>query len=344
MNEEKDIKETTQPNIVVKQDSLYEVIAKLLDKLIDKCITTHFKATLFAVCTTIVISTAIIYDVNFSLSVNLADQFFVNNAFNIIISVLGALFSGLLFFVINKITSIKNSMIESNTNKDKLNDIILDQFNMIRQDFSSFVTVIDSFKNDNNTVNDSVNTLSKLISEDIIDTKRIIHVLASVYNSIKKNPSKNTIIDMLTIRTKLLTVNMIELSNEYFTLLGPKTSNTSGILNLNDQPNSKTQFIKDKLNSMFKDIKNEYITEIYELSKNTIDHSLTDNINQILDKLYDRVIGYMFDNNKATMQEVVFYIIEDVKKITIEIEELFTNNINTESILNTVDDDLDRRD
>lgn len=329
-------------NIVVKQESVYGLLSKLLEKLIDKCVVTHFKITLFTVCITVIITTAIIYGANFSIAINLADDIFVKNSIDLIFAAGTFLCGGLLFVILNKVISIKQYIVDANMEKDKMNDIILTQFNMVRQDFSGFVTTLENFKSSNRNIFEMVDMLSKLISEDIIDTKRIIHVLASVYSAIKNHPSKATIIDLLTIRSKLLTVNMIELVNEYFALLAPTNpENSNLVFNLDGNARAKNQFVMDKLNSMFKDIKKDYISEVYELSKNTIDHSVNLEIENILDKLYDRVVEYMFGNERIPIQEIIFYIIEDVKKMTIEIEQLFTKSINIESIFDSIKDSDD---
>lgn len=332
---------SAEPSIIVKQESIYGLLSKLLEKLIDKCVVTHFKSTLFAVCITVIIVAAIVYGANFSIAINLADDVFIKHIFEFIIVVVGIVCGALLMIILNKVVSIKAFIVNTSADRDQLNDIILTQFNMVRNDFSGFVTTLENFKSGNRSMSESIDMLAGMISEDIIDTKRIIHVLATVYNSIKKRPSKNTIIDMLIIRTKLITVNMIELVNEYFTLLAPSNQQENMLVfSIDGNTRAKNQFVLDKLKSMFKDIKEDYIREVYELSKNTVEYSINNEIEKILDELYERVIDYMFGNDRpATIQEIIFYIIEDVKKITIEIEQLFAHHINTEAIFDKIDED-----
>lgn len=194
----------------------------------------------------------------------------------------------------------------------------------------------DSVANIYPNVSDTINTLNIMMSENTINIKRVIDVLVSVNNAIKRIPNKGTILDMLSIRTKLLSISIIELVGDYFaSVVSSKTlklSNSKKSVN-EDQltiDRSTKAFIKDRFVSRLHGVKDDYIEDIYTLSNNTLSPSIKNEIIERLTIEFQEIINNITPESEITIASVsqyIIYIIDVGKRLSVEFNELYSNNL-----------------
>lgn len=316
--------ENTEENALAGSIKNEGVVHRILG-IVEWCLKTNFSTTLIALCITGIVVACIVYGVSPSFTLNISD---VSMGSFFRVAVGGALVSIFctVFILSRKVGRMLLSISESKNESRDFNKAIVDQLSLIRQDMSGFVTMLEHFGDSSTSMSESVSMMMKLISDDIIDTKRIISVLSSLYNSMKNRPSKSIVMDMLVIRTKMLSVNLIEAVNEYFSVM---KNNCHGDI-IVESSRSKNRFLLDKLNVKFDVIRQNYFEEIYHLSRHLIDSSIEELIYPEFDSLFSRVNDYV--SKGTNISEIIFYIIEDIRKMSYNMETIYSQNINLLSV------------
>ena len=217
-------------------------------------------------------------------------------------------------------------------------EALVNQFNALKNELADLKSSLEILYNNYNNVNISIGTLTQLISDDVLNTKKIVSILHNINNTVKKIPNKETIIDMLTIRTKLLFSDTIEIVSEYLTFVIAKQPLTqigngnNNIFNINsNQVNNKSNkntFIEEKLHHKIDNIKQQYIVEVFQLSKNTIDNKIRGEINDMLDSAFNNILFLTLNpEQQNTLDQLLYNIDHCVKQLTANLIALYSENL-----------------
>ena len=168
-------------------------------------------------------------------------------------------------------------------------------------------------KNGNLTTN--LGMLSDLVSENVIDIRKIVNTLEAINNTLKRIPDKSTILDILTIRTKLIFSSVIEVIAEYLS-------------NIIVAGRSKRSFMENKLKNKLEEVKSQYLAEITILSKNTLDNDIRDKMIECLDKAFERILFLIVNTEDInTIDELLSNIGYVIKDLTVTLTNMYDNNL-----------------
>ena len=217
-------------------------------------------------------------------------------------------------------------------------EALVNQFTALKTELIDLKTILEQLHSNYNNIGISISTLTQLTSDDVLNTKKIVGILNNINNAVKKIPNKDTIIDMLTIRTKLLFTDTISIVSEYLTNIiarQPLTQIGGGnnnIFNVNSNKVNnninKNAFIEEKLYHKIDEIKQQYINEVFQLSKNTIDNNIKDDINAMLNDAFNNVIYLVLNpEQQNTLDQLLYNIDHCIKQLTTNLISLYSNNL-----------------
>lgn len=212
--------------------------------------------------------------------------------------------------------------------------------NALYDEFKSLQTLLSQYQSKFSTIAASTSMLSDLISENIIDVRKTLNILKSINNTIKRIPDKNTIEDILTIRTRLLFGSIVEILSEYLSAIVvvqpgvPYLNQSFGNTSVVSISRSKQSFIEGKMRNKLDEIKAQYIDEIYHLSKNTIDDNIREDIAKLLNTSFNQIVSLVFNIESQTgIDEMIYNINLNVKQLTIDLINLYNSNLVLTSFL-----------
>lgn len=265
-------------------------------------ITEHFLATCIAVIIITCIFTAIKYNYDLTIVISCIISHVTATSLGTII--LALIVTTCIMYIIYKINTIAKT--------NKIHEAL---HNTLTSEVSDMQNIISKMNNKYGNITNSVSILSDLVSENVIDIKKIINTLNSINNTIKRIPDKNTILDILTIRTKLIFSSVIEVISEYLS-------------NMILAGRSKRSFIENRLKNKLEEVKIQYLTEITILSKNTLDNDIRDRIIDYLDKAFERILFLIVNiEDINTIDELLSNIGYIVKDLTITLTNMYDNNL-----------------
>lgn len=298
---------------------------KLLD-ILNGMLINHFYTTAFLLAICSIVYMSIVYDADFSFLTDISNIVIKQHNFYSLIIVLIMIIFGMLFYIINKINSISIKNDIQSQNDVSFRKVIIDQFTAIRQDMNKYLISIDEFKNNYNNTHGAVVSVSKLLSDNVINTKKILSLLFKINNQFKNIPDKDTILQFLTFRSKLLMIDVIRVIDEHFRNLTPKEINQFNLYTVTDK--SKNSFFEAMFINKINTVKNEYIVEIYQLSRDTLDVNIKDTIYDTLSKFFDKIVEYIV-NDEVGMQldEIIYYSIDNIKILVAELNTIYENNL-----------------
>ena len=265
-------------------------------------ITEHFFATSIILVIISVVIASIKYNYDYGV---------LFNAIRIYLSTtsIGAVILGLIGLFCMTVIMVKiNNIIKSN----KINEIL---HNTLRKEVSDLNIIIKQINERYGNINSNVCMISELVSENAIDIRKIINTLESINNTIKCIPDKNTILDILTIRTKLIFSSVIELVAEYLS-------------NIILAGRSKRAFIENRLRNKLDEVKSQYLTEITILSKNTLNNDIRDKVITVLDESFNNILFLIMNTEDInTIDELLSNIGYIVKNLTVTLTNMYDTNL-----------------
>lgn len=265
-------------------------------------ITEHFFATSIILVIVSVVIASIKYNYDYGV---------LFNAIHIYLSTtsIGTVILGLIGLFCMTVIMVKiNNIIKSN----KINEIL---HNTLHKEVSDLNIIIKQINERYGNINSNVCMISELVSENAIDIRKIINTLKSINNTIKRIPDKNTILDILTIRTKLIFSSVIELVAEYLS-------------NIILASRSKRAFIENRLRNKLDEVKSQYLTEITILSKNTLDSNIRDKVITVLDESFNNILFLIMNTEDInTIDELLSNIGYIVKNLTVTLTNMYDTNL-----------------
>ena len=261
-----------------------------------------------------------------------SDIFITGHYFHFMIA---AIAIAILIFII-VCYNISKRLLRSHEINKVFSEALVNQFNALKNELIDLKNILQTLQNNYNSVTISIGTLTQLISDDVLNTKKIVNILNNINSTIKKIPNKDTIIDILTIRTKLLFTDTIEVVAEYLTYIiarQPLTTVGNGNpnifnVNVNQVNNNKNAFIEEKLQHKIDEIKTQYINEVYHLSKNTVDNKIKPDIENLLKQAFDNVIYLTLNpEQQNTLDQLLYNIDHCIKQLTANLINLYADNL-----------------
>lgn len=261
------------------------------------------------------------------------DVFITSHYFHLIVAMSIVAIIMILYVLYNNISKI----LKGHEINKIFSEALVNQFTALKTEFADLKTILDQLHNNYNNIGISVGTLTQLISDDVLNTKKIVSILTNINNTVKKIPNKDTIIDMLTIRTKLLFTDTISVVSEYLTNIIARQPVTqigggnSNLFNINTNQISgknKNAFIEEKLRHKIDEIKQQYINEVFQLSKNTIDSSVKEDINNMLNEAFNNVIYLVLNpEQQNTLDQLLYNIDHCIKQLTSNLIVFYSSNL-----------------
>ena len=305
-----------------------------LNKLIEYLFVNHFYFTACLMILNILLYLVVKGYIDLNAIFGIIDLFITKHYFHLISAGAISVIMILTFTMHNKIDKIIKA---HNVNK-VFSEALINQFNALKNELAELKLVLEAMQSNYNTASISITALTQLISDDVLNTKKIVSLLNSINSTIKKIPNKDTIIDMLTIRTKLLFSDTIEIVSEYITTIiarqpitqiGNGNSNlfNYAVNNVNNNKN-KNAFIEEKLRHKIDEIKSQYVIEVFQLSKNTIDDKIRPEINQMLNSAFENIMYLILNpEQQNTLDELIYNIDHCIKQLTSNLVNLYANNL-----------------
>ena len=132
---------------------------------------------------------------------------------------------------------------------------------------------------------------------------------------------------MLNIRTKVLFKDISEIVNEYINFI-PSEKNANALQDSVVTQSSKIMFIEENVRSKFANIGSVFISDIYNYSKNTLDPTVKDYVQTLLNNTFNEIIKVLFESNRSyTTEQIYFFIMKQTNKLIQELDVVYNNNL-----------------
>lgn len=265
-------------------------------------ITEHF----FATCAAIVVISCIIAAIKYNYDLTVIISYIVTylTATSVGAIVLALVIATCTMCIIYKINNIAKA--------NKIHEVL---HNTLCAEINDMQAIIVKMNDKNGNLTTNLGMLSDLVSENVIDIRKIVNTLEAINNTLKRIPDKSTILDILTIRTKLIFSSVIEVIAEYLS-------------NIIVAGRSKRSFMENKLKNKLEEVKSQYLTEITILSKNTLDNDIRDKMIECLDKAFERILFLIVNTEDInTIDELLSNIGYVIKDLTVTLTNMYDNNL-----------------
>ena len=246
----------------------------------------------------------------------------ISNTF-ILLGIIGLL--GLSIFLVNNMISLT----KDNSLTRSINKITIDECKSIKVELKQFNGVLTSLHNMHEDLNNAVNRLADLIANNNINTQKIRQELNTINNVIHKIPNRDAIINMLTIRTKVLFKDISEVISEYMSIMNTTDSSINA---------SKNHFIEETLKNRFNNIINLFINDIYSYSKNTLDVNIKDRIQTLLTETFNDILQLILEPEYST-EQLFFIILKKVNELSSSLSNIYNDNLILTSFFNQVENE-----
>ena len=246
----------------------------------------------------------------------------ISNTF-ILVGIIGLI--AISIFIANKMMSL----VKDNSLTRSINKITIDECKSIKSELKQFNGILTSLQNMHEDLSKAINRLMELISNNNISTQKIRQELNIINNVIHKIPNRDAIINMLTIRTKVLFKDISEVISEYMSIMNTTDSSIN---------KSKNLFIEETLKNRFDNIINLFISDIYSYSKNTLDVNVKDQIQNLLTTAFNEILRLILEPEYST-EQLFFIILKKVNELSSELSILYNNNLVLTSFFNQNEDE-----
>lgn len=303
---------------------------------------THFWGTVFMICTLGLGYLQFSNKINIATVVTLLTGNAINiYQFTIIFLLLFVLIIG--FYCSNKVISLIHMFELTN----KIDETLSKEYSSIRDELSNFIKILMSLQSFCIEISKTTDQILKGLINDNVDIKNIYHELISISEVMHNIPNREISMKMLTLRTQMIYVDaadkIIKYIADHSTIRRIMTidENSNGVIIKNSIGNrNKNSYIDQRLIHDFNELKNTYINDIYEYSKNTLDISIKDDIKKELDKVLDSIINLLLcpDSDTPLELEAFFYNMHyEIKNMGDRLLNMYANNLTLPEIFNIND-------
>ena len=263
--------------------------------------------------------------------------------------ILGLLLIILLFviYMINKIISLIHTFELTN----KIDETLSKEYSSIRDELNNFIKILISLQSFCIEISSLMDQILKGLNSDNVNIKNIYHELISIAEVMHNIPSREMVMKMLTLRTRMIYVDaadkIIKYIADHSTIRRIMTldENSKGvIIRSNTRMRSKNSYIDQRLVHDFSELKTLYIEDVYSYSKNTLDISIKEDIQKELDETLDSIIDVLLSPDPDTPLELeaFFYNIHyTVKNLGDKLLNMYSNNLVLPKIFNNFENNND---
>lgn len=244
---------------------------------------------------------------------------------------------GIILLLFNK-KVIKLHEITEFTNS--CNTAIKDNLEKLRDDFIKIKDNIIKLEANVSDSKTSVKVLSDLVTENVLDTQKIITEIIKINNSIKKRPEKEMILNTVSLRTRVISIQILESISEYFinsTCMQIQTSSSSksSKSKVDSNNSSRNEFIISKFRHKLNDIKSQYFEEIYQLSKGAIESNIEHEALKLLNEAFESIIDYLVANmdKPNTYDQITYNVNTTIEQVTNRLVDLYSMNIQSDFVI-----------
>lgn len=237
---------------------------------------------------------------------------------HIIFFVISSIILGMIIFISNKLLLI----IEEHEFNKAIDKIIIDECKEIKIEVKNLIIILSSLKLMHEGLSNNISLLMKSLNEEIINCENVKEHLSSINSIIHNVPNKETISQLLLIRTRLIYNDLSDVVFDYINAY-KNISSSSIITNINK---SKLNYIKDRLGNKLNEIKKMYLNDIYVYSKNTFDKKAEKDLVNILDSYFENIKESVIDD-AISIEETFIIIKNSLNEFTIKATDILRNNL-----------------